>query len=498
MVGRLPPVSKASSAVSHMMQSRVTHRSLLRTRALIHGQWIPTGKQFSVLNPADGGQIAQVESCGALQAREAVLAAITAQPSWAGTPHKTRSDILIELYDLVCQHSEDLATIVAFESGKPMVEARAEIEYGARYIQWFAEEAKRINGSIIPAPTNSGQLLVKYEPVGVVAAITPWNFPFAMLARKVAPALAAGCSVVCKPSEETPLTALAFGQLCCETGLPDGAINIIMGDAQEIGLELTSNDQVRKLTFTGSTPVGCSLSAACMSNVKRVSLELGGNAPFIVFEHSDLDAAADGLIAAKLRNAGQTCISPNRIFVEKSINDPFIAKLRERLNKVRVGHCHDETANLGPLINTQAKRRIERLVADAIDEGAVMEFETPGRQDGLFLPPKIVRVYDDDARIFSEEIFGPVIAVSTFETEEEVIQRANASPYGLAAYAYTIDNGRSNRLVSDLQFGMIGINSVGLSNEMAPFGGIKQSGIGREGSVFGITEYLQQKYCRIE
>ncbi len=486
----------------------VAYSSFIKNQLLIDGEWCLSAdeKTFAVVNPATGEPIAQVANATPADATRAIDAAVRAQITWAEKTANERSRLLRCWFALVLQNQEALAQLLTLEQGKPLAEARAEIAYGASYIEWFAEEAKRIYGDVIPPLANSQRIHVIKQPVGVVAAITPWNFPSAMLARKLAPALAAGCAVVAKPAAETPLSALALAQLALEAGIPAGVINILPSThAQAIGVEFTTNTHVRKLSFTGSTAVGKTLIAQCAPDVKRITLELGGNAPFIVFDDADLDAAVAGAIAAKFRNAGQTCVCANRFYIHQSVYDLFCQKLTAGMQALKLGNGFADEVTVGPLISLRAKEKVQGFVDDAVRRGARIAFQTPiqnsfqahpaghGAQDNFFAPTLLVDV-TQGARLACEEIFGPVIGLIPFATEVQVIQLANASDYGLAAYFYTRDTNRIKRLCDQLQTGMVGVNTGLISNAAAPFGGIKQSGWGREGSRYGLDDYLDIKY----
>lgn len=476
---------------------KLVNQSLLRTQAFINGDWCPAAshRTFAVENPATGECIAQVACLEASDARRAIQAA-AAQGPWAQIAAKERSYLLRRWFDLVMKHQADLAHILTTEQGKPFAEAKAEIAYGASYIEWFAEEAKRINGDIIPPSSSNQRITVFKQPVGVVAAITPWNFPNAMLARKLAPALAAGCSVVAKPAAETPLSALALAYLAQEAGIPAGVINIVTSsDAPAIGTEFTSNPIVRKISFTGSTAIGKLLIQQCATDIKRITLELGGNAPFIVFEDADLDAAVAGAMASKFRNAGQTCVCANRFYIQRDIYQAFTTKLIAAMRELRVGNGMDSDVSMGPLISHKAIQKAQRLVDDAITKGAQLAYQSPLIVTaGHFYPPTLLTHVPANAALAEEEIFGPVAALIPFADEAEAIALANNSAYGLAAYCYTRDRQRIKRVGDELQVGMLGMNTGLISNEMAPFGGIKQSGWGREGSSYGIDDYLNIKY----
>lgn len=476
----------------------LTDQSLLRTQAFINNAWCPaaTQKTFAVTNPATGELIAQVADLSALDARAAIQAAAIAQPLWAQKMAKERSVLLRRWFDLVMENQVDLAQLLTAEQGKPLAEAMAEIAYGASYIEWFAEQAKRINGDIIPPSDSNQRISVLKQPVGVVAVITPWNFPCAMLARKLAPALAAGCSVVAKPAAETPLSALALAALAQQAGIPAGVINIVTSsDASSIGAEFTANPAVRKISFTGSTAIGKLLIQQCAADVKRITLELGGNAPFIVFDDADIDVAVAGAMVSKFRNAGQTCVCANRFYIQRDIYQLFTARLTAAMGELRVGNGVDAGVSMGPLISPKAMQKAQGMVDDAIASGAQLAYQMPiNLPDGHFYPPTLLTHVPPTAALAEEEIFGPVAALIPFVDECEVIALANNSVYGLAAYCYTLDRQRIKRLSEELQVGMLGINTGLISNEMAPFGGIKQSGWGREGSIYGLDDYLNIKY----
>ena len=471
--------------------------SLLKTRSFIDGEWISsdTGNILAVKNPANGNVIANITKCGVTETKRMIRAASVAQKLWAKTNAKDRSKLMRKWYNLIIDNKEDLAQILTAEQGKPVTEARAEIVYGANYIEWFAEEAKRIYGDLIPAPTNDKKLFVIKQPIGVVACITPWNFPCAMLARKIAPALAAGCTVVCKPASETPLSAMALAALAERAGIPKGVVNILVGDPEEIGSELTSSPLVKKLSFTGSTAVGKKIMAASSSTVKRTSMELGGNAPFIVFDDADIDLSVRGAMASKYRNAGQTCICANRFLIQSGIYEEFSEKLTKAVGELSLGFGAAENTSIGPLINEQAADNVCALIKDATKKGAKVLIGGGRSKLGRnFIEPTVLRNVTKSMRIFSEEIFGPVAPLFKFNTEAEAIALANDTEYGLAAYFYTLNSNRIWRVAEQLEYGVVGINESMISNEMAPFGGIKESGQGREGSKYGLDDYLELKY----
>ena len=468
------------------------------TDAYIDGRWTQAADQarFAVRNPADGSLIADVADCGAADTEAAIAAADAAQTAWAARPAGERSAILRRWRDLMVKRADPLAALLTAENGKPLAEARAEILYGASYLEWFCEEAKRLYGDIIPSASPNNRILVIKQPVGVCAAITPWNFPNAMLMRKAAAALAAGCTMVAKPAEDTPLSALAAAKLAEEAGVPAGVFNIVTTSrAAKVGRVMTGDERVRKISFTGSTGVGKLLLEQSASTVKRASMELGGNAPFLVFADADLGAAIDGAIASKFRNAGQTCVCANRMLIERSILPEFAERLAARADALKVASGAEDGSEIGPLINARALEKVERLVAQARCDGASVR--TGGGRHGageLFYAPTVLENVTADMAIAREEIFGPVAPLIAFDDEDEAIRLANDTPYGLAAYVYTRDLGRAFRVGEGLEYGMVGLNEGILSSAAAPFGGVKQSGYGREGSHLGLDDYVNVKY----
>ena len=471
--------------------------SLLRTQAFIDGEWRDAdgGDAVAVLNPATGEAIAQVARCGQAETRRAIEAAQRTHLDWRQRSAGERAAALRRWFQLMTEHLEDLAQIMTLEQGKPLAESRGEIAYGASYIEWFAEEAKRVYGDTIPAPSGDKRVLAIKQPVGVVACITPWNFPNAMLARKIAPALATGCTVVCKPANATPLSALAMAELANRAGIPAGAVNVLAGDTPAIGAELTGNPLVRKLTFTGSTEVGKLLIEQCAATVKRTSMELGGNAPFIVFDDADLEKAVQGALICKYRNAGQTCVCANRILVQSGIHDAFVERFAAAAAALRLGNGMAADTAMGPLIDRKAADSVLGMVEDALAKGA--KAVTGGKRAAngeCYVEPTVLTGARSDMRVFREEIFGPVAPLFEFQTEEEAIALANDTEFGLAAYFYARDIGRVWRVAEGLDFGIIGINEGIISNAAAPFGGMKESGNGREGSKYGMDDYLEIKY----
>ncbi|WP_299668429.1 NAD-dependent succinate-semialdehyde dehydrogenase [uncultured Ruegeria sp.] len=469
--------------------------SLLETRAYINGEWVDSERRFPVTDPATGNLVAEVTDLGVAETKAAIDAAYAAGPGWVALTGKERAAILRRWHDLTVENADDLATILTAEMGKPWPEARGEILYGASFIEWFAEEAKRIYGDVIPGHQRDKRIVVLKQPVGVVGSITPWNFPNAMIARKVAPALAAGCTFVARPAELTPLSALAMAVLGERAGIPAGVFNVIpSSDSAGIGKELCANPKVRKITFTGSTRVGKILMEQCAGTIKKMSLELGGNAPFIVFDDADLDAAAEGAMIAKFRNNGQTCVCANRIYVHDKVYDAFTERLSEKVLQLKVGNGFDEGITTGPLINDVAVAKVESHISDATSKGAKVTIGGARTSErGTFFAPTVVRDVTRDMLVCSEETFGPLAALVRFETEDDVIDMANDSEFGLASYFYSQDLNRVWRVAEALESGMVGVNTGLISTEVAPFGGIKQSGLGREGSKYGIEDFLEIK-----
>jgi len=477
----------------------INDQNLLKTSSYINGKWQAAQSTFSVFNPSNGEEVAKVTNGCAEHTNQAIIAAKAALALWSGKTVNQRAKILHKWCTLMHEHKEDLAHIITLEQGKPYAEAKGEISYGAAYVEWFAEEGKRVYGETLPAATANQRLMVIKQPVGVVAAITPWNFPNAMITRKAAAALAAGCTFVVRPSELTPLSALALAELAHRAGLPDGVFNVVVGkNAQEIGKVLTQHPEVAKFTFTGSTDVGKLLAAQCASTVKKVSLELGGNAPFIVFDDADIDAAVQGAIASKYRNSGQTCICTNRIFLHHSIALEFTEKYRKAVENLVIGDGFDEGSDVGPLISVAAVERVADLVNDALKQGATLI--CGGERSILgdcFYQPTILANVENMMRIAKNEIFGPVSTLIAFGSDAEVVDLANDTEYGLAAYFYSQNVNRVWRIAEQLNFGMVGINDTSISNVAAPFGGVKQSGYGREGSKHGLEDYLNIKYLSL-
>ena len=471
--------------------------TLLRHQAYVNGAWADAdgGQTINVSNPATGEHIGTVPLMGAAETRRAIEAANAAWPAWRKKTAKERAAVLRRWHDLILENADDLALIMTTEQGKPLPEAKGEVQFGASFIEWFAEEGKRIAGDTLQSPWPDRRLVITKEPIGVCAAITPWNFPAAMITRKVGPALAAGCPMVLKPAEATPFSALALAVLAERAGVPAGVFSIVTGAPKDIGGEMTSNPIVRKLTFTGSTQVGRLLAEQCAPTIKKLSLELGGNAPFIVFDDADLDAAVEGAIASKYRNAGQTCVCANRLYVQDSVYDAFAEKLVAAVAKLKVGNGIEAGVTQGPLIDAKAVAKVEEHVADALAKGG--RLLAGGKRHALgngFFEPTIIADVTNDMRVATEETFGPLAPLFRFKTDDEVIALANNTEFGLAAYFYSRDIGRIWRVAEGLETGMVGVNTGLISNEIAPFGGVKQSGLGREGSTYGIEDYLVIKY----
>jgi succinate-semialdehyde dehydrogenase / glutarate-semialdehyde dehydrogenase len=485
------------AALPQSQQPMLRDMSLFRQQAFIGGRWedAPDGKVKQVFNPANGKLIGTIPNLGVDAAKRAIDAANKALPDWRSRTAKERAQILRKWFDLMMANQEDLAILMTVEQGKPLVESRGEIAYAASFIEWFAEEGKRAYGDVIPAHGRDKRIVVLKQPIGVTAAITPWNFPAAMITRKAGPALAAGCTMVVKPAELTPYSALAMGVLAEKAGIPPGVISVITGDSRPIGAEFTSNPLVRKLSFTGSTAVGKVLMSQCAANITKVSLELGGNAPFIVFNDADLDAAVAGALASKYRNAGQTCVCANRLFVQSGVYDRFAEKLAEAVKAMRVGDGLDKDTKIGPLIDDKAVQKVEEHVADAVSKGAKVVYGGKrGDAAGSFYIPTVLTGVTADMLVMREETFGPLAPLVKFETEEEVIRLANDTEFGLASYFYSRDIGRIWRVAEALECGIVGINEGIISTEVAPFGGVKESGLGREGSKYGLDDYMEIKY----
>ena len=473
--------------------------SLLKTDALINGQWLADGARFDVLDPATGHKLADVANLGPAEAEQAIAAANAAWPAWRSKTAKERSTILRKWFDLLMANQDDLGRLMTAEQGKPFAEAKGEVAYGASFVEWFAEEAKRVNGETLPQFDNNRRLLVLRQPIGVCAAITPWNFPLAMITRKVAPALAAGCTVIIKPAELTPLTALAAAELALRAGIPGGVLNMLTADADNsiaIGKVLCASDVVRHISFTGSTEVGRILMAQSAPTVKKMSLELGGNAPFIVFEDADIDSAVEGAFASKYRNAGQTCVCSNRLYVQEAVYDEFVTKFAAKVRTAKVGNGFEDGVNQGPLIEEAALEKVQRHVDDAVAKGARV-LVGGKRLPGQFFEPTVVADATPDMLCAKEETFGPFAPVFKFKTEQEAVDAANNTEFGLASYFYSRDVGRIFRVSEALEYGMVGINVGILATEHVPFGGVKQSGLGREGSHHGIDDYVEIKYLCI-
>jgi succinate-semialdehyde dehydrogenase / glutarate-semialdehyde dehydrogenase len=480
------------------IQSTLQNPVLFQADAWINGHWVAGSSRFAIDNPASGEVIAQVSNLGATEAEAAIAAAEAALPGWRAKTAKERSAILRRWFDLIVANSDDLARILTLEQGKPLAEAKGEVAYGASFLEWFAEEAKRVAGSIPASTWSDKRMLVLKQPIGVCAAITPWNFPIAMITRKIAPALAAGCTIVIKPAEQTPLSALALAELSRQAGIPAGVVNVVTGDAAQsvaIGKALCTSPIVRHLSFTGSTEVGRILMAQCAPTIKKLGLELGGHAPFIVFEDADIDAAVAGAMASKYRNAGQTCVCANRFYVHRKVIDAFTERFAKAVKTLTIGNGLDAGVMQGPLIDAAALTKVEEHVADALAKGA--KLVTGGKlaaMGGHFYEPTILSNVTPTMRISFEETFGPVAPIMAFDDDAEVVRLANQSQYGLASYFYSRDIGRIWQVAEALEYGIVGVNSGAVSNEVGPFGGVKQSGLGREGSVWGMDEYLEMKY----
>jgi succinate-semialdehyde dehydrogenase/glutarate-semialdehyde dehydrogenase len=471
---------------------------LLKSQSRLNGRWVDAPNRFPVTNPADGSLIFEVPNLSPADAEQAIAAAHAAFPTWARKTGKERAQVMRKWFDLIIANTDDLAALMTAEQGKPLAEAKGEVMYGASFIEWFAEEANRVNGDVLASPAADRRLITLKQPIGVCAAITPWNFPIAMITRKIAPALAAGCTIVIKPAEQTPLSALALAELANRAGIPAGVINVLTADSENsiaIGKVLCDSPKVRHLSFTGSTPVGRILMAQSAPTIKKLALELGGHAPFIVFEDADIDAAIEGAMISKYRNAGQTCVCTNRFYVHDSVHDGFVKKLAEAVGKIKVGNGFEAGVQQGPMIDAQAVEKVSEHVADALAKGAKLESGGHAHAlGGLFYQPTVLSNASKDMKIMHEETFGPVAAVMRFTSEQEVIAAANDTDFGLASYFYSRDIGRVWRVAEQLEYGMVGINTGLISNEVGPFGGVKQSGLGREGSKYGIDEYLELKY----
>ena len=471
---------------------------LLKAHGYINGEWVGdnTESRFEVTNAYTNEVISTLPEMGKKETNDAIEAANIAWPNWRSKTAKERSVILKKWFDLIMENQEDLAILMTAEQGKPIAEARGEVGYGASFIEWFAEEGKRTYGDVIPTPSNDRRIIVIKQPIGVVAAITPWNFPIAMITRKCAPALAAGCPVVIKPASETPLSALAIAELADQAGIPKGILNVVVGThSSEIGLALTDSKIVRKLSFTGSTAVGKILTRNCADTMKKVSMELGGNAPFIVFDDADLDSAVSGALISKFRNTGQTCVCSNRILVQEGIYDEFVTRLADSVKTLNVGNGMEEGINQGPLISQKALDKVKDHISDAIDRGAVIVAGgKPHQSGGTMFEPTVISNVDSSMKVASEETFGPLAPIFKFSTEQEAIDMANDTEFGLASYFYTSNVNRIWRVSEALEYGMVGVNEGVISNEVAPFGGVKESGLGREGSHYGIDDFLELKY----
>lgn len=477
-------------------QIPLKNKALLTTKAFINGEWVETANTFDVINPSTGEIVAKVADCGETEVNAAIDAAHTAFPAWAAKTAKERSDILKKWFALIMENKEDLGAIMTAEQGKPLQEAIGEIVYGAAFVEWFAEEGRRIYGDIIPTHAAGSRITVLKQPVGVCGMITPWNFPSAMITRKIPPALAAGCTIVSKPAEATPLSALALAVLAEKAGFPKGVINVVTtNDSALAGKLLCESDKIRKMSFTGSTRVGRILMSQCADTIKKLSLELGGNAPFIVFDDADLDAAVEGAIAGKFRNCGQVCVAPNRFYIQEGIYDAFAEKLAKRIKTLQMGDGFDEKSVIGPLINKTGFDKVKEHVGDALSKGAkALVGGKPHEKGGNFFEPTLLIDMDESMKIASDETFGPVAALFKFKDEDDAILKANNTIYGLASYFYARDLARVWKVAEALEYGMVGVNTGRISTEVAPFGGIKQSGIGREGSKYGIEEFVETKF----
>lgn len=479
---------------------QLNDQDLFRQQAFINGEWrdATSGDVITVTNPANGEALGSVPKMATEETRDAILAASRALPAWRQLTAKERATILRRWFDLIMAHQDDLARLMTLEQGKPLAEAKGEIAYAASFIEWFAEEGKRIYGDTIPGHQADKRLIVIKQPIGVTAAITPWNFPAAMITRKAGPALAAGCTMVLKPASQTPFSALALAELATRAGIPNGVFNVVTGSASAIGNELTGNPLVRKLSFTGSTDIGRQLMAQCAQDIKKVSLELGGNAPFIVFDDADLDKAVEGAMASKFRNAGQTCVCANRLYVQDGVYEQFAEKLQQAVNKLRPGDGLQDGVTTGPLIDEKAVAKVQEHIADAVAKGArIITGGNVHALGGNFFQPTILADVPDSAKVAKEETFGPLAPLFRFKDEAEVIHQANDTEFGLAAYFYARDLSRVFRVGEALEYGIVGINTGLISNEVAPFGGVKASGLGREGSKYGIEDYLEIKYMCI-
>ena len=484
-----------------MQHPALTRPDLLRNACFIDGEWVGAdgADPIVVTNPASGATVGSVPSLPRSEVERTIVRAQAALPAWRALPGKARAAVLVRWAQAMMAHQDDLAALLTLEQGKPLAEAKGEIAYAASFLEWFAEEAKRIDGDVLQSPQAHQRLLVLKQGIGVCAAITPWNFPAAMITRKVAPALAAGCTIIVKPAEQTPLSALALAVLAEDAGVPAGVFNVVTGDARTVGGALCDSDIVRKLSFTGSTEVGRLLMAQCAPTIKKVSLELGGNAPFIVFDDADADRAIEGILASKFRNAGQTCVCANRIYIQSGIYDRIATGLAERVAALPVGDGFTPGVQQGPLIDDDAIAKVKQHIGDAVAQGAtVMTGGEPHKLGGTFFQPTVVRDVTAAMRFAQEETFGPVAPLFKFETEDEVIARANDTIFGLASYVFTQDYARIWRISEALEYGMVAINTGLLSNEVAPFGGVKQSGLGREGSRYGIEDYLEMKYVCVD